>query len=139
MTKPILVLDTNIIVSALISQNNKTSPTVQILEQVLQGNFITAYSDLIIQEYTDVLLRNKFNFSADLVNILITEIKNLGELIEPKVSDIKMPDPDDVIFYDTFLTKFESESCYLITGNLKHFPEHPNIISPRDFLDCFNS
>ena len=40
-------------------------------------------------------------------------------------------DPDDTVFYETYLMK---DDAYLITGNLKHFPSEPRILSPADII-----
>ena len=44
-------------------------------------------------------------------------------------------DPDDTIFYETYLMK---DDAYLITGNLKHFPPEPRIVSPADIIRIIN-
>lgn len=32
-----------------------------------------------------------------------------------------------------------SEDAYLVTGNLKHFPTKPFVVTPREMLDILNS
>ncbi|MBQ9486641.1 MAG: putative toxin-antitoxin system toxin component, PIN family [Selenomonadaceae bacterium] len=54
------VIDTNVLVSALLSPKND-SATVQVIEKVLKKEITILYSDEILNEYTDVLNRKKFN------------------------------------------------------------------------------
>ena len=42
-----------------------------------------------------------------------------------------MPDEDDRVFYEVSLSV---EDSFLITGNFKHYPQTPKVISPADFL-----
>lgn len=42
-----------------------------------------------------------------------------------------MPDEEDRVFYEISLSK---EDSFLITGNLKHFPASPKVVSPSDFV-----
>ena len=53
------VIDTNVLVSALITRN-ENSPTVQILHFLANGNIVPVYSDEIVKEYNEVLRRDKF-------------------------------------------------------------------------------
>ena len=43
-----------------------------------------------------------------------------------------MPDEDDSVFYEVTLGMEES---FLVTGNLKHYPSSPRVISPTEFLN----
>ena len=54
------VIDTNVLVSALISKN-RASPTVKVIEAVLDGRIIPLYHADIIAEYDAVLRRKKFH------------------------------------------------------------------------------
>jgi hypothetical protein len=41
------------------------------------------------------------------------------------------PDPDDIVFYEVAMSR---EDSYLVTGNLKHFPQNGRVVSPADML-----
>ena len=43
-------------------------------------------------------------------------------------------DPKDVVFYEVALSK---EGSYLVTGNIKHFPKSPIVVTPAEFLSIF--
>ena len=53
------VIDTNVIVSAYITKNLRAA-TSKVWEAVLQGKIIPVYSDEMIDEYNEVLHREKF-------------------------------------------------------------------------------
>ena len=43
-----------------------------------------------------------------------------------------MPDEDDRVFYEVSLSQ---EDSFLVTGNLKHYPTSPCVITPAQFLE----
>jgi predicted nucleic acid-binding protein len=49
-----------------------------------------------------------------------------------KASAEDFPDPDDRVFYEVALSKDDS---YVVTGNMRHFPRKPIVVSPAQFLD----
>lgn len=131
------VIDTNVIVSAVIAFNksNEESSSYIILANVLAGRVIPLFSSEIIDEYKDVLSRKKFKFDVKLVDTLIEAIKKHG--IDTKKADIDeiLPDPKDVVFYQVTLEGQKSQNTYLVTGNLKHFPSKPFVVSPKQMID----
>lgn len=130
-----VVIDTNIIVSALLSSKND-SATVQVMEKVFRQEIKPIYSKEIFAEYTNVLNRPKFHFSKELVEYMLSAIKQFGILKEPKETVmVVLPDMKDVPFYRLVL---ESEDTYLVTGNIKHFPQESRIMTARQLIDILN-
>ena len=84
------------------------------------------YSEEILTEYRNVLHRKRFNFSEETVDYLLSAIENFGILVRPAEVEIILPDMKDLPFYKIILENAES---YLVTGNLKHFPREPFIIT----------
>lgn len=119
------VIDTNVLVSALLSPKND-SATVQVIEKVLKREIIPLYSDEILSEYTNVLHRKKFNFSKDAVDYLVEAIKTFGILKNPSDNEI----------YKIIL---EDEYNYLITGNIKHFPKSSRVITAREMINLIEN
>ena len=60
------VFDTNVLVSALMT-TRQDSPTVLLLDYVLDGRIMLLYNDEILNEYEEVLHRDKFGFSDERV------------------------------------------------------------------------
>lgn len=127
------VIDTNVIVSALLSSKDD-SATVQILEHLIHGTIIPVYSNAITKEYREVLSRKKFDFSGETIEYLLSAIEKYGILVDPFPSDVTLPDMKDLPFYEVVLEK-RDEDAYLVTGNKKHFPQKPFIVTPRELLD----
>lgn len=126
------VIDTNVLVSALLS-SHENAATVQVVSRLFSGDVIPVFSDDILAEYNEVLRKKKFNFSEDVVRTLLDTITSIGESITPSPSGEDLPDLKDLPFYEVVLEK-EADNAYLITGNIKHFPDKPNIVTAREFL-----
>ena len=124
------VLDTNILVSGLLTADGNPSKVINFLKD---KRFTAVYNDEIIAEYRDVLFRDKLGLNAKDVEDLLGEITKIGFPNVPAKSGIPLPDEDDRVFYDTA----KSIDAYLVTGNLKHFPKDPHIITAVDFVKLF--
>lgn len=125
------VIDTNILVSALLSPKND-SATVQVIENIFNQKIIPVYSEEIFSEYRNVLHRKKFNFSAEVVDYFLNAIRTFGILKNPAENKIILPDMKDVPFYKIIL---ENSDCYLVTGNIKHFPKIDRVITAREMIN----
>ena len=131
------VIDTNVLVSALLS-SKEDSATVQVLNRVIRGVVIPVYSNAITKEYREVLSRKKFGFSGKTIEYLLSAIEKYGILIDPAPSEITLPDMKDLPFYEVVLERPEDDT-YLVTGNIKHFPAQPFVVTPREFLDILDN
>ena len=125
------VIDTNVIVSAYITKNLQAA-TSKVWAAVLQGIIILVYSDEIIDEYTDVLHRKKFDIPEHLIKWAIDRILMNGIRGERVPSAEKFPDPKDIVFYEVAMSK---EDAYLVTGNKKHFPDKPIVVTPAEMVE----
>lgn len=119
------VIDTNILVSALLS-SHENAATVQVVSRLFSN-------DGILAEYNEVLRRKKIHFSEDVVRTLLDTITSIGENITPSPSGEVLPDMKALPFYEVVFEK-EADNAYLITGNIKHFPDKSNIVTAREFL-----
>ena len=131
MNKPIVVLDTNIFISAVFWEGK----SYEIVKKAINQEIIVLISDYIIKEIEKVLTRD-FNLTEQEINDVINAIFYFTHLIEPveKVKIIK-EDPKDDEILDCALAcnaKFIiSQDKHLL--NLKKF-RNVNIISPEEFL-----
>ena len=128
------VIDTNVLVSAALAKNRGDSIPLKIFLGVAQKKFMPIIDNNIIEEYRDVLQREKFNFSLDYQNSFIDEITKYAINEPVKASEIVLPDMDDKIFYDVAFAH-QNKKAFLVTGNLRHFPGCPFAISPKDFYE----
>lgn len=127
------VIDTNVLVSALLSSHNNAA-TVQVVGKLFSGDVIPLFSKEILDEYNEVLRRKKFRFSEEVVAALVDVIEKTGEMVEPTPSGEILIDMKDLPFYEVVLSK-QDEDTYLVTGNMKHFPNKPFIVTANEFLD----
>lgn len=125
------VVDTNVLVSALWTKNDK-APTYRLLQLMQQGVFIPLYNEEILTEYVEVLGRPKFPFSKESIATIIDFMREYGIESNRIPYDAEMPDEDDRVFYEVALSK---DDAYLITGNLKHFPTTPIVVTPAEMLE----
>jgi len=122
-----VVLDTNVLVSALLSK--KGNPA-KIYKMFLSGEIILIINDVIMAEYTDVLYRPRLRIPTNDVSIVLDAIRAYGECIKTNTSAFPMIDEDDRVFYDT--AKYYN--ALLITGNKRHYPNEFFIQNPNEFL-----
>lgn len=126
-----IVLDTNVLVSALWSRDSKPGT---IVNSVISRRFTACYDYRIIDEYEKVLHRPKFGFSNWQINFLMDAIIKDGFSV--------VPDPlPDVPFTDESDRKFleAAKFCHapLITGNIKHYPQDSCITTVADFYSQY--
>lgn len=125
------VLDTNVLISAILGASRMSIPT-KVLKAVTEEKLVPLYNDEIIDEYREVLLRKKFNFDPELIETVLNTIVTDGIYIDrTKSIEEIFPDPNDIVFYEVSLSK---EGSYLVTGNIKHFPQKSFIITPAEMV-----
>lgn len=130
--KVFAVIDTNVIVSALLSRNNKESNTSRVFEAILDGRITPLYNEEILDEYKEVLGCSKFPFYKEDVEMVEILMVTVGLKLGRTTSlEGVFPDPKDVVFYEVTLSK---DDAYLVTGNIKHFPRKPFVVTPAEMV-----
>lgn len=127
------VIDTNVLVSALITHNPEAA-TAKVVRHLLERGFIPMYDEDIIAEYADVLHRAKFPILSETADALISHIIENGVEASRINFEEPMPDEDDRVFLEVALSM---EDSFLVTGNQKHYPTSARIITPSQFLEYF--
>lgn len=127
------VLDTNVLISAALAHNKYSIP-YSVFRGVVEKRFVPLVDDNIVREYWEVFSRPKFSFMQETINDIVgNTIKfAINQPVPP--SGIELPDSDDVVFYDV-ARAHQDKGAYLVTGNLKHFPNCGFAVSPRDFMN----
>ena len=118
------VIDINVIVSAML--NSKSVPGM-VVKLALRHTIVPVLNDEILAEYREVLVRPKFHLSENDINKMIKFITAVAVFVDHEHIEIELPDPKDRVFY--------TDDAYLVTGNMKHFPKKPFIVTPREMLD----
>ena len=127
----LVVIDTNILVSALWSKNGAPA---RILSLIISGGLIPCYDYRILSEYRDVLSRPKFKFTDSEINALLDWIVENGRQVIAEPLNVDFTDESDKKFYE--VAKFCDAK--LITGNIKHFPNDKLVLSVPEFLEQYN-
>lgn len=125
------VIDTNVIIAALLSPR-ADSATVRSLAAIVDGKAEALVSPEILSEYRAVLSRAKFGFSSERVASVLEVFERLGKAMLPVRHDSPMPDEKDRVFYEVALAEPDAR---LVTGNLKHYPVSPIVVTPAQFCD----
>ncbi len=112
-----VILDTNVIISALISRGIPS----KILTLVLRHKIELQLSEAVFSEYVKVIMRPKFssipNFQVN-AEIVINRIEELAVRTEPTQVLNVIKDENDNRFLELALA---TNADYLITGNSKDF------------------
>jgi len=126
------VFDTNVVVSAAIKQEG--APAKLMMDWVLEGQVQLVTCPWIVAEYREVVRREKFHrygFPPLWLEFMIEESLHLPE---PRTWPHACPDPND----SSFLALAHAAGAWLVTGNLKHFPETVRkgvtVLSPAAYL-----
>lgn len=130
-----IVLDTNVLVSALLK--DKSLPAF-ILAFARQKRMVLCLSREIFAEYKAVLEREKSRSIRKEVRPLLASLKKEALWIKPNVTiETIVDDPEDNKFLECAQ---QAQAEYLITGNTKHFPikefRGTKIVSPREFIEA---
>lgn len=128
------VIDTNVLVSYLLTRRNDSSVAL-VMELVKEGTIIPLLHAEIIKEYQEVLNRDKLKIDPTSILDAMNTITSMGLFCDRKETTESFPDPDDIVFYEVSLSVEES---YLITGNLKHFPKNGHVVSPAEMLQIIH-
>ena len=130
------VIDTNVFVSAMLKWDSIPG---NVMELVFDGPIIPILNERITSEYKEVLLRPKFHLTEDIVHDVVENIKSRGIYVDAEAIDIELPDSNDKVFYEVIMEKRKTADAYLVTGNIKHFPQKPFIVTPREMIDIILS
>lgn len=71
------VIDTNVFVAALLSRHSD-SATVQVVNILMESGICPLYNSEIIDEYKNVLHRDKFHFPSDAIDAIINMVQKIG-------------------------------------------------------------
>jgi uncharacterized protein len=130
---PRVVLDTNIVVSALLKPGRLED---QVLRLGLDGAFKICTSPAILSEYVAVLPRPRLKLTEQEIRTTLEELRKISSLVHPSQTLVVCPHEPD----NRFLECADAASAdFLVTGNTRHFPavwKTTRIVNARQFLEC---
>ena len=131
-----VVIDTNVIVSALIQHSY---PYLIINQYIIEDKFQLCISDELMAEYYEVLARPKFAKFQDFyfrAESLMVDIETRAKKFIPSKKINKIKDTDDNKILEL------SDECfadYIITGNTNDFTfstyKLTKIVTPKDYIE----
>ncbi len=131
------VIDTNVLLSALLSKNENAA-TVKVLDAVFEGKIIPLYHQDILDEYDEVLHREKFHLHEKMIRIVLGAVRQYGVEVFPQPTGAVLIDMDDLVFYEVAMEK-RDDDAYLVTGNQKHYPFRDFIITPAEMMSLIDT
>ena len=137
---PLCIVDTNVLIAGLLTQDPH-SPTVYIVDAMVEGSLPFLLSPALVLEYKDVLARPKLSklhkLTAQEQETLLTELVANSVWREPSPSSDTSPDKGDAHLWSLL----ESEpKAILVTGDkllLKRPLKGRLIYTPAEFRDRF--
>lgn len=124
------VIDTNVLVSAYMTHNLE-SATSKVVMNLFEGKIKLLYNEEIMSEYEEVMSRVHLHISIPEREELFAFIRRNGVLAERTTYDELFVDESDRVFYEVTLSE---EDSFLVTGNLKHYPVSPRVVTPALML-----
>ena len=130
-----IVLDTNVLVSGLLTPFGKCGEIVRMLTS---DEIILCVDARILVEYAEVLHRPQFKIDTHKADVVLDYIHASAESHATTPLDHALPDATDNPLLEVAIAS--GVEC-LVTGNLKHFPVRCRaglrVLSPAEFLDFF--
>lgn len=139
MTPPVFIIDTNVLVAGLIS-SQPDSPTVRIMDAMLDATILYLLSPSLLREYRLVMLRPKLvklhQLAEDEIDQILAELTANAIWREPLAAG-QAPDTGDNHLWDLLL---QDKETVLITGDqrlLDNPPAGRSVMSPASYLEAF--
>lgn len=137
MNPAVAIIDTNVIVSALITADPSAS-VCQVLDGMLSGGFVYLLSPDLLAEYRQILLRPRLvqihGLTPAEVDRLLEELVANAVWREP-AHGTAAPDPGDNHLWSLLLMQ---PGAVLVTGDkllIDQAPVGSNVVLPRTFID----
>jgi len=125
------VLDTNVIVSALLQDEGREA---LLLYLALSGSFTLIVLRALIEEYEEVLRRPAFEFNPTHITRSLQAIRDAARIVQPQKELHVTRDPDDNLVLEC---AWEGGAEYVVTGNTRDFPKEfrgIRTVPPREFM-----
>ncbi|MGN0203251.1 MAG: putative toxin-antitoxin system toxin component, PIN family [Coprococcus sp.] len=130
------VIDTNVLISALLSKRDDAA-TVRVINEIMGGRITPLYHKDILAEYDEVLHRKKFHLKEETIQFVLRAVIQFGIEVFPQPTGEILVDMDDLVFYEVAMEK-RKDDAYLVTGNQKHYPMRDFIVTPAEMMQIIN-
>lgn len=109
-----VVLDTNVLVSAMLTGGGAPDEVVQ---SILRGDLHLLIDSRIMAEYDEVTSRLCFGLDAKERRMLLDVLDTIAEPVIARLHHLSLPDPDDIPFVEVAIS---GHADALVTGNIRH-------------------
>jgi len=107
-----VVLDTNVLISAILFGGKPR----EILEKTIRGEIRLCISEPILEELKGVLQRPKFDYSPEMIEVILTELTGVADFVNSsKRINVVLEDPEDNRILECAV---EAGANYIITGDI---------------------
>ena len=127
-----VVIDTNVLVSAALKPESNPGLIFKLVDENI---IVPLINEEIINEYRQVLSREKFQFNNELIDSVLETITRNAIRIDNEHIMIDLPDEKDRVFYEVVMESNKFRESRLVTSNLKHFPLETYILSPKELCE----
>lgn len=130
-----VVLDTNVVVSALLKPGSNSSSILQLC--LADPGFELSVSEPLLREYEDVVRRPRFGFTSALVDRFLEILREESVAVIPELSRSHLVrDPTDAMVIECAVA---AQAHLLVTGNKRDFivDRHgpTRIVTPAEFVE----
>ena len=136
MSRPAVIVDTNVVVAGLLTKHD-ASPVARILDGMLGAAFPFVLSEALLAEYRTVhirpVLRKLHRLTVAEVEAILTDLAQHAIVLTPSAAP-PAPDPGDQLLWELLAAKAD---LVLITGDkllLRDAGMQGRVISPRAFV-----
>ena len=138
MTAPLVIIDTNVIVSGLLT-SDQGAPTAAILDRALSGEIRALLSVDLLTEYRSVLLRprirSRHGLDESQIDAILTAIAENAVVCEPINPPTAPPDPGDLHLWSMLAAR---PDAVLVTGDqalVDGSPDWAAVVTARAFVE----
>jgi len=138
VNSPLVIIDTNVIVSGLLT-SDEGAPTAVILDRALSGEIRTLLSVELLTEYRFVLLRPRIRSRHGLdehqIDAILTGIAENAVVCEPVEPPSAPPDRGDLHLWSLLAAR---PDAVLVTGDqalVESSPDWATTVTPRALIE----
>jgi len=138
VTAPLVIIDTNVIVSGLLTADDG-APTAAILDHALSGEIRTVLSVDLLAEYRSVLLRpgirSRHGLDESQIDAILTAIAENAVICDPVEPPSAPPDPGDLHLWSMLAAR---PDAVLVTGDQALVDDSPDwaaVVTARAFVE----
>ena len=136
MTRPAVIVDTNVVVAGLLTAH-ESSPVARILDGMLAATFPFVVSEALLAEYRTVLvrpgLRKLHGLTVAEVEVILTDLAQHAIVLAP-VGAPPAPDSGDQLLWELLAAR---ANLVLVTGDkllLRDAGMHGRVMTPQAFV-----